>query len=114
MTHHHGPDAQRVTAKLAITDEAASEISFHPSAVVSFKSVLSNLSATLCADSELPSAKLVRSVADRVVASPSEEKPSSHFERRAMKVEMIGRVGRSIEPCHQGSLYLVRRRGWCW
>lgn len=33
---------------------------------------------------------LIRSVVDRVVVSPAEEKPKSPFDRRAMKVEIIG------------------------
>lgn len=91
-------EKDEITAKLAIADDAASEISFHPSAVASFKSVLSNLSAALCEDGELPSARLVRSVVDRVVVSPSEEKPSSPFERRAMKVQIIGGLDALLSP----------------
>lgn len=91
-------EKHEITAKLAIADDAASEISFHPSAVASFKSVLSNLSAALCEDGELPSARLVRSVVDRVVVSPSEEKPTSPFERRAMKVEIIGGLDALLSP----------------
>lgn len=87
-----------IAAKLAIANEAASEVSFHPSAVTSFKSVLSNLSAALCENGELPSAKLIRSVVDRVVVSPSEEKPSSPFERRAMKVEIVGGLDALLSP----------------
>lgn len=79
-----------ILAKLAVADDAASEISFHPAAISSFKAALSDLSTALCCDGELPSAKLIRSVVDRVVVWPSEEKPSSPFERRALRVEIVG------------------------
>ena len=36
------------------------------------------------------SAKLIRAVVDRVIVSPAEEKPKSPFDRRAIKVEIIG------------------------
>ena len=77
-------------AKLAVADEAASAVSFHPAAVTSFKNALHDLSAVLCADGELPSAKLIRSVVDRVIVTPAVKKPKSPFERRAMQVEIIG------------------------
>lgn len=79
-----------LAAKLAIVDGPASAISFHPAAVASFKAALTDLSAALCVDGERPSAKLIRSVVDRVIVSPADEKPKSPFERRAMKVEIVG------------------------
>ncbi len=79
-----------LAAKLAIVDGSASAISFHPAAVASFKAALADLSAALCIDGERPSAKLIRSVVDRVIVSPADEKPKSPFERRAMKVEIVG------------------------
>ena len=41
-------------------------------------------------DGERPSAKLLQSVVDRVIVSPSQEKPKSCFDRRGVKVEIIG------------------------
>ena len=79
-----------LAAKLAIVDGPASAISFHPAAVASFKAALADLSAALCVDGERPSAKLIRSVVDRVIVSPADEKPKSPFERRAMKIEIVG------------------------
>ncbi|MFN3727359.1 MAG: recombinase family protein [Allosphingosinicella sp.] len=79
-----------LAAKLAAVEEPASAISFHPAAVASFKAALADLSSTLCVDGERPSAKLIRSVIDRVIVTPAKEKPKSPFERRAMKVEIIG------------------------
>lgn len=79
-----------LVAKLAIVDGPASAISFHPAAIASFKAALADLSAALCADGERPSAKLIRSVVDRVIVSPAQQRPKSPFERRAMKVEIVG------------------------
>ena len=79
-----------ITAKLAIVDGPASAISFHPAAVASFKAALTDLSSALCIDGERPSAKLIRSVVDRVIVWPAVEKPKSPFERRAMRVEIVG------------------------
>lgn len=79
-----------LVAKLAVVEEPASAISFHPAAVASFKAALADLSSALCVDGERPSAKLIRSVVDRVIVSPAEEKPKSPFERRAMEVEIVG------------------------
>lgn len=79
-----------LVAKLAAADEAASTISFHPAAVTSFKNALADLSTVLCEDGERPSAKLIRSVVDAVIVTPSEERPKSPFERRAMSIEIVG------------------------
>jgi len=79
-----------LAAKLAIVGGPASTISFHPAAVASFKAALADLSAALCVDGERPSAKLIRSVVDRVIVSPAEEQRKSPFERRALKVEIVG------------------------
>lgn len=79
-----------LVAKLAVVDGPASAISFHPAAVASFKTALADLNAELCEDGERPSAKLIRSVVDRVIVTPAEQKPRSPFERRSMKVEIIG------------------------
>ncbi|WP_367347805.1 hypothetical protein [Sphingobium yanoikuyae] len=79
-----------LVAKLALVDEPASAISFHPAAVASSKAALGDLGAVLCADGELLSAKLIRSVVDRVIVFPAPERPKSPFERRAVKVEIIG------------------------
>ena len=79
-----------LAGKLALVQDSTSAVSFHPAAVASFKSALGNLSAVLCTDGELPSAKLIRSVVDRVIVTPSDEKPKSRFQRRAMNVEIIG------------------------
>ena len=79
-----------LVAKLALVDKPASAISFHPAAVASFKAALGDLGAVLCANGELPSAKLIRSVVDRVIVFPAPERPKSPFERRAVKVEIIG------------------------
>lgn len=79
-----------LSAKLAVVDGPASAISFHPAAMTSFKGALADLSAVLCADGEQPSAKLIRSVVDRVIVTPAAEKPKTPFERRAMNVEIIG------------------------
>lgn len=79
-----------LSAKLAIVDGPASAISFHPAAVASFKAALTDLSAALCVDGEQPSAKLIRSVVDRVIVSPANQKPKSPFERRTMKVQIVG------------------------
>lgn len=79
-----------LAAKLAVVEEPASAISFHPAAVASFKAALVDLSSVLCVDGERPSAKLIRSVVDRVIVSPAKEKPKSPFKRRAMKVEIVG------------------------
>ena len=76
--------------KLAVVDGPASAISFHPAAVASFKAALGDLNAVRCEDGERPSAKLIRSVVDRVIVTPAEEKPRSPFKRRSMKVEIIG------------------------
>lgn len=83
-------DKAVLIGKLAIVKDSASAISFHPAAVASFKAALGDLSAVLCVDGERPSAKLVRSVVDRVIVTPAEEKPKSPFERRAMRVEIVG------------------------
>jgi site-specific DNA recombinase len=79
-----------LVAKLAVVEEPASAISFHPAAVASFKAALADLNAVLCEDGERPSGKLIRSVVDRVIVTPAAEKPKSPFERRSMKVEIIG------------------------
>lgn len=79
-----------LAAKLTVLEEPASAISFHPAAVASFKAAMADLSSVLCVDGERPSAKLIRSVVDRVIVSPAEEKPKSPFDRRAIKVEIIG------------------------
>lgn len=79
-----------LTAKLAVLEEPASAISFHPAAIASFKAALADLGSALCVDGERPSAKLIRSVVDRVIVTPAEEKPKSPFDRRAMKVEIVG------------------------
>jgi site-specific DNA recombinase len=79
-----------LVAKLAVVDGPASAISFHPAAVASFKNALADLNSVLCEDGERPSAKLIRSVVDRVIVTPAEEKPRSPFERRSIKVEIIG------------------------
>lgn len=79
-----------LTAKLAVVEGPASTISFHPAAVASFKAALADLSNVLCEDGERPPAKLIRSVVDRVIVTPAEEKPRSPFERRSIKVEIIG------------------------
>ncbi len=79
-----------LTAKLAVVEGPASTISFHPAAVASFKAALADLSNVLCEDGERPPAKLIHSVVDRVIVTPAEEKPRSPFERRSIKVEIIG------------------------
>lgn len=79
-----------LAAKLAVVDGPASAISFHPAAVASFKTALNDLNAVLCEDGERPSAQLIRSVVDRVIVAPAEEKPRSPFARRSIKVEIIG------------------------
>lgn len=79
-----------LVVKLAVADGPASTISFHPAAVASFKAALGDLNAVLCEDGERPSAKLIRSVVDRVIVTPAQEKPRSPFERRSLQVEIIG------------------------
>lgn len=81
-----------LAAKLATADGAASTISFHPAAVTSFKNGLANLSTVMCADGELPSSKLIRSVMDRVIVTPAREKRKSAFMRRHIEVEIVGRL----------------------
>jgi site-specific DNA recombinase len=76
--------------KLALVDEPASAISFHPTAVASFKEALGDLSTVLCSDGQKPSSQLIRSVIDRVIITPSAEKPASPFERRKLHVDIIG------------------------
>lgn len=102
-----------LTAKLAVVEEPASAISFHPAAVASFKAALADLSSALCVDGERPSAKLIRSVVDRVIVSPAEKKPKSPFDRRAMKVEIIGALDALLSDTATGDLTstLVREGG---
>ncbi|WP_324750341.1 recombinase family protein [Sphingomonas sp. LY54] len=93
-----------LVAKLAVVDGPASAISFHPAAVASFKNALADLNSVLCEDGERPSAKLIRSVVDRVIVTPAEKKPKSPFERRSMRVEIIGGLdallnGTAVDRC---------------
>jgi hypothetical protein len=79
-----------LVTKLAAVDGHVPTVDFHPGAVVSFKTALSDLPALLCEDGERASAQLIRSFITRIPVTPAEERPRSPFQQRRMKVEISG------------------------
>lgn len=85
-------EREALKAKAAAIEEPTAVISYQPAAIASFKKAIGSLGETLCSDGAQPSAQLIRSVVDRVIITPAKTKPSTPFERRAIVVEIVGKL----------------------